>query len=77
MKRIKYYTIHCTEEERNRGVDHYERFDTEEEAKKRADEINYSETEFISVEKHHEKYENDEWLPDWEMGDKWNERIDY
>ena len=77
MKRIKYYVIHCTTEERNRGVEHYEQFDEVKKALKRADEINYSSAdEFVCVEKHNEKYERNEWLPDWDMGEGWCEMID-
>jgi len=36
MKRIKYKVIHCTVEERDNGKEHYESFDTEKEAIKRA-----------------------------------------
>ena len=74
MKRIKYYVIHCTTEERDRGVEHHERFNTREEALKRSNEIHKD--EFIAVEKHHEVYERNDWLPDWDMGEGWFERID-
>ena len=75
MKRIKYYTIHCTTEERDRGVEHYERFDTEAQALKRANEI--SNDEFITVEKHNEVFTRNEWLPDWDLGENWFTRIDF
>ena len=74
MKRIKFYTIHCTTEERDKGIEHYEAFNTKEQAIKRAKEI--SNDEFISVEKHNEKYERNNWLPDWDMED-WCENIDF
>lgn len=74
MKRIKYYVIHCTPEERDGGKEHYESFDSKADAFKRAKEI--SNDEFISVEKHHEIYERYDWLPDWNMGDSWLEIID-
>lgn len=77
MKRIKFYVIHCTKEERDKGVDHWESFDTKETALKRADEINHNNIEFIAIEKHHEIYERNEWLPDWELGENQFERIDF
>lgn len=77
MKRIKFYVIHCTAEERDRGKEHWESFNKKEDALKRADEINYSNLEFIAIEKHHEIYKRNEWLPDWELGQKQFERIDY
>ena len=75
MKRIKYKVIHCTVEERDNGKEHYESFDTEKEAIKRAREI--SNDEFIAIEKHHEVYERWQWLPDWDMGDNWFEKIEW
>lgn len=74
MKRIKYYVIHCTTEERDRGIEHYEKFDSKKEALKRAGEI--SNEEFISVEKHNEVYVINEWRPAWDMGENWFEIID-
>ena len=75
MKRIKYYVIHCTTEERDNGKDHYESFDDEKDAIKRAKEI--SNDEFISVEKHNEIWERNQWLPDWNMGDNWFEILEW
>lgn len=64
MKRIKYYVIHCTIEERDLGQEHYEVFNTQEKAIERAKQINND--EFISVEKHQEIWTRHDWLPDWE-----------
>jgi len=72
MKRIKYYVIHCTSEERDSGKDHYEPFNSLSLAIQRAKEI--SNNEFISVERHHEVFERNEWLPDWGMSN-WNQTI--
>lgn len=78
MKRIKYYVIHCTSEERDRGIEHYERFDEKELAIKRAKQIDIDSErkEFIVVEKHNEKWVRNDWLPDWDMGDNWFENIE-
>ena len=73
MKRIRYYVIHCTQQERENDKEHYEEFETEEQALKRAEKI--SNDEFIAVEKHNEVYERWDWLPDWNMGENWCERI--
>lgn len=54
MTRIIYYTIHCTVEERDNGKDHFEKFKTQEEAIKRANELPAD--EFISVEKCIQEY---------------------
>ena len=75
MKRVVYYTIHCTTPERDKGIDHYERFATKDEAIKRAKEL--SNDEFISVEKHNEIFLRNDWLPDWELGDNWFENIEF
>jgi hypothetical protein len=74
MKRIKYKVFHCTTKERDSGKEHYESFDKKEDAIKRASEI--SNDELISVELHHEVYERNEWLPDWDMGKNWCENIE-
>lgn len=74
MKRKIYYTIHCTTEERDKGVEHHERFATKELAIKRANEI--SPDEFVCVELHNEIFTRNEWLPDWDMGDRWFENIE-
>ena len=76
MKRIKYYVIHCTEKERDNGKDNYEQFNSLSLAMARAKELAGISNEFISVERHHEIFTRNEWLPDWDMGDKWNETIE-
>lgn len=74
MKRIIFYVLHCTTEERDNGIEHYEPFNTKKEAIQRAGQI--SKDEFIAIEKHNEIYERNEWLPDWDMGDTWFENVD-
>lgn len=75
IKRIKFYVLHCLPEERDMGKEHYESFNSEQEAIKRAKEI--SNDEFVSVEKHNEIYERNKWLPNWDMGDEWLKIIDW
>ena len=74
MKRIKFYVNHCTVEERDRGKDNTEQFDTEAEARKRYAEI--SNDEFKNIEKRHEIYDRWQWLPNWDMGEDWSETIE-
>jgi len=66
--------IHCSSEERDKGVEHWEKFSTKKQAINRAKKI--SNNEFIAVEKHHEIFERNDWLPDWDMGYDWFERIE-
>jgi hypothetical protein len=72
MKRIIYYVWHCTTQERDKGIDHLEPFDSEVKAIKRAKEIPAD--EFVSIEKRHEIYERLDWQPDFNFE---SETIDF
>lgn len=75
MTRISFYTIHCTTEERDNGIEHHERFTCKSQAVKRAREV--SPDEFVAVEKHIEIYERYDWIPHHALGDDWMEVVSF
>ena len=75
MIRTVYYTTYVSHEEyQNGAMPHYSKpFNTLEEARTFEKTLGDMNTK---IELHHEIFERNEWLPDWDMGNSWCEVID-
>ena len=77
MKRKVYYVTYANSEDFQKGVYHFSPpFEKLQEARKFANNLPGWEDMNVRFELHNEIWERNEWQPDFDMGDKWQEVIE-